>query len=652
MDSLAFPYMTVKTFLLYGITELIAAFWVYSLIVDKTYRLNKKQILFFIPIILYIIWASIASVLAVNPSLSFWGPMQRGTGLLTLYHVFIFSIIIVSLINHDGKKYLNKLLKYFLFGSFILAISVWLGNEGLNLPFKIFIKSSGGGFVGNSSFTAAYFIFSLFFSLYILFEKSISKGWKIFTSIIFATILFSPLFVNIHGLFTGSGLLGSARGALLGVIIGVGSILVGYLILSKNKILKILGIVGIFISLVTFVVGWNSLMKSDTYLHNKFVDVASGNRFLFWNIAQKSMDEHPYFGYGPENFMIATQKNFDNKILDENHSHEGWNDKAHNIYFDIGATSGYPGIILYGVFLLSILYGIYKAYKIGRISQIQASVLGGMLIGYIFQNLFVFDSPVSLMALFMTAGIVYSLQTEETKEKYVKTKINQNILNTIAFVLSLAFIFSFVNFSYVPLKKSREIKRIMSLNLDKRPAEYMNLLNGGEVGNDWDASYFAYDTVYLGYSGQIKKIQQDQKIINYVDADLTSYLAYLNKLAETNKTDYRLYLTMLHLYNIKINILNKPYDKAEFDHIVSIADFAHSLSPADPQVYWDLGFLKYFQGDANGALEEYKKVVYWDKTNKVSWVMMLNFLKNTGAEPLYNIALKEAQSNIPGFIMK
>lgn len=650
-DVFAFPFISIKTFFFYGVVELLFSFWLYTILIDKSYRLTRKQLLFFIPAVLYIIWMSLSGIFAYNPSLSFWGPIERGTGLLTLYHLLAFSILIVSLINHDGKVSINKLLKYFLFGSFILAISVWLGDEGFNLPYSILQKSTGGGLVGNSSYTAAYFIFSLFFCIYVLFEKEISKGWKVFTSIVLFTILFSPLFINIYGLFVNKGVLGSARGAFLGIIVGIGAILLIYLALSKKKVLKILGIIGIFISIVTFAIGWSSLMKPNSYIHNKFINVASDNRFLFWNIAQKSIDDHPYFGYGPENYMIAFEKNFDVKILDDSHGHEAWSDKSHNIYFDTGVSGGYPAIALYGIFLLSIFYGLYKAHKADRISKVQASILGGMLIGYIFQNLFIFDTPVSLVALFMTLGIVFALQKDSNKEKLHKIKSSIVLNNVVASILTVTFVIAFINFSYLPLKKSREFARVMTLNIDQRPTEYMDLLKAPYVGNDWDASFFA-SNIYVSYRDQIKNLKADESIKSYVDADLTSYLEYLNKLAETNKTDYRLRLSMLHLYSIKLNILITKYSTEEFDHILSIADEAHKLSPRDPQVSWDLGFLKFFQGDLNGALVEYRNAVNLDKTSPVSWKMMLNFLKMIEQQKLYDITLTEAQKNIPDFKME
>lgn len=648
LNNLFFPYISLKTYFFYGATELIFASWLYSLVIDKSYRLEKKQILFFIPLILYILWLSLAGVFAANPALSFWGPMERGTGLLTFYHTLAFSLVLVSLIKREGKVFINRVLKYFLMSSFILAISVWFGNEGLNLPLKVLKESSGGGLSGNSSFAAAYFVFSIFFCLYFIFEKSISKNWKVFTSVILATILFSPLFINLYGLFTSRGMLGSARGALLGIFVGVSITILFYLALSKKMTLKVLGIIGIFISIITFIYSWHQLMKPDTYLHNKFVEVASDNRFLFWGIAQKSMDKHPYFGYGPENYMIAFQENFDIRIFDSNHSPEAWSDKAHNIYFDTGVSGGYPAIALYFIFILSIFYGTYKAYKKDKISQIQASAIGGMLIGYVFQNLFVFDSPVVVVALFMTLGIVYALQGSDIKEKYTKTNTSIAIRNLIVVILSISFVFSFVKFAYMPLVKSRDFIRVMRLDIDKRPLEYMSLLEGSKAGDNWDASYFAYQ-INLRYSEQIKNLQSNEKILSYVDADLTSLLSYLNKLSETNKTDYRLYLSMLHLYNIKINILAKEYSQEEFDHILSLTEYAHSLAPMDPQVYWDAGFLKLFQGDTNGALTEYRNAINLDRTSAASWKMLLKIFKMINQPKFYDITLKEAQKNIPDF---
>ena len=74
------------------------------------------------------------------------------------------------------------------------------------------------------------------------------------------------------------------------------------------------------------------------------------------------------------------------------------------------------------------------------------------------------------------------------------------------------------------------------------------------------ASYFAYN-MYLKYKINMREIKSDKEITDSAIVDLSSYLKYLEKLSETNKTDYRLYLSILHLYNVKSNISNEKYEK-------------------------------------------------------------------------------------------
>lgn len=646
-SSFAMGYVSVKTFLFYSVTELLFVFWVYSLIVDKNYFFNKTQLILFIFPVTYVIWMTISGILAVNPHLAFWSSLGRGTGLLTIYHSLIISFIISSVINKEGSQYINKLLKYFILGSFLLVITVWLGNEGFNLPLKLFIKSSGGGFMGNSSLAAAYLLFSIFFSVYLLFSKNISNKWKTFIYLNLGLIIFSPLFINIYGALSGHNILGSARGAILGLIIGLGFSFLFYLIISDKRYLRIFGFIGILISIVIFYIGWNSLMKPDTFLHNKFMQVASGTRFLFWDISKISIKQHPYFGYGPENYMIAFQKNFNPKILTREYGLEAWNDRAHNIYFDTGVSGGYPAIILYFIFLLSICYAIYKTHKNGIISKFQASSLFGLLIAYLFQNLFVFDSTLSILALFLLVGVIYSMNTTDTLRKNNKIIVSEAVSSISIFLLSIIFITSFIIFSIMPLMKARNFTKVMTMPTTERTKHYNDLLNGSKVGDDFDASYFSY-FVYTSYKKNLKGIKDDpQKKIN-VSKDISSNLDYLNKLMERNKNDYRLYLSALYLYNLRINLGDK-FNEQEIQNFNFIAEHSHSLVPNDPQVYWNTGLFKLWQRDIQGSFDDYNKAIEIDKTNVNSWAMLLNFAKTIKSQELYDLAIKEAQKNIPGF---
>ncbi len=532
--NLVFPFITSKTFLFYGVVELIFVIWLYTIYVDKSYRLKKKQFLFFIPVVLYISWMTLAGVFAVNLGLSFWSSLERGTGLLTLYHALALSLVIASLTKHYGILYVHNFFKWSLFGALMLAISIWLGDEGFKI-FKLLDTSKGGGLSGNSSLASLYLIFPFFFGAYLLFKEKISRRWKIWAAIILATIIFSPLFINVYGLMIGKGIIGSARGAILGMIISVGIGGLSYLTLSKNYSFKIIGIVGVVIFLTIFSIGWTKLITPDTYLHNKFTEVATGTRFIFWDIGKQAMDKHPFFGYGPENYGIAFEENFNPQILRKEYNNEVWDEKAHNIYFDVGVSGGYPAVLFYVIFLGSFIYGLYRINEKGIFSNLQTGLFVGLMAGYVFQNLFYFDSVLSLMILFSFAGIIYGLQdinievkTEEKNKKTttIKSSINIGEKSLVIFLLTLSFIALSYNFCYLTFKKTNAIIRVSNLPIDKRPIQYDRLLHISPVGDDWDLGGFAYQ-VYVNYNSYLKDSKVNKDTISYLDKDIQAYIKYL-----------------------------------------------------------------------------------------------------------------------------
>ena len=167
-----FPYITTKFFFFYSITEILSVVWIYTIILDTSYRLSKRQLLYFTPLIIYVLWMTISGFLGANPNFSFWSSLSRGTGLLTLYHCLALSLIISSLVKRNGKNYLNSLMFWFINGGFVLGLSLWFGNEG----FKILLSdSNGGGLIGNSSLAATYLIFVLAFCFFFFFLKLLVK---------------------------------------------------------------------------------------------------------------------------------------------------------------------------------------------------------------------------------------------------------------------------------------------------------------------------------------------------------------------------------------------------------------------------------------------------------------------------------------------
>ena len=643
-----FPYTSTKTFLFYGIVEILTAFWFYALAIDSSYRLNKKTLFYFLPLLCFIIWITIAGILAVSPSLAFWSSIGRGTGLLTLYHCLAFALIIASLIKRNGVNYLYKFMQWFVNGCFVLAISVWCGNEGFSL-FGFLKDSNGGGFMGNSSLTAAYLMFALAFGFFLFTSKTLSKQNKWWLGIKLGIILFSPLFINIYGFFTGASLLGSARGATIGIFVSLTVIGVWYLLISQKRNVRILGVIFSILGIIIFCAGWLQLVNPNTRLHQDFVKAASGTRFVFADTSKKAMAEHPWFGYGPENYMIAFQQNLNPKMALSKYNYEVWADRAHNIYYDMGVSGGYPSIMFYALFVFSLLYGLYRMRKINLFNHLQMSILAGLIIGYVFQNLFVFDSLLSLMAFFVLAGIIFTVEDFTVKEKNLSKTLNSSIKNVLGIVLSIACLASLIFFVFIPGKKVMDYYTVANAPVDFRAAHYGDLLGGSTIGESWDVSGIAYH-IYQLYNADPIKMKNDKSFLPYAEKDLSNLIKYSETIAEKNKFDDRLYISIASLYNTLNYYSDNPYDPALGNHILSVLNQAKSISPLNPETYWIMAQTYIWEGDYNGVVDTYKKAVAVDPSIPDSHQLLLNFARGTGNQKLYNDSLLEAQKDVPDIV--
>lgn len=646
-NSLVFPHITSKTFFLYGSIEILAAVWVYSCIVDPTYRLSKKTTLFFLPVIAFGVWMTIAGILALDPTLSFWSTFGRGTGLITFYHTVVFGFIVASLIRREGNSFRYRLMRWAVTGAFFLGLTIWVGNEGFNLGLHFLRGKGGGGLMGNSSLAAAYLIFMLCFAAILLSSTKKHRWWNI---VAVAVIMFSPIFIDIHGFFLGKGILGSARGAFLGICIAIGVSVLVYNFFSKKVWLRIGTGLLMVAGIAVFILGWVRLVTPGTYLHEKFIQSASATRFIFWDVAKDALHDHPWFGYGPENYMMAFQTHFPPEVLRKENNLESANDRAHNVFYDTGAAAGYPAVVLYSILLLGIYYGIYRGYRNGYLSRIQAAIYIGTLTGYIFQNLFIFDSPGSLTALFVFMGLIYGMQDSVQSEK------NNNgisrVSSTARFVLGLVFvvvtIIVFINIVWRPVAKAKKFASVFGSAVNLRAARYEELLHGSSIGNDWDVGGFAHD-VYKLYASDPVGVKNNVQLMKYVPADLTSLLSYLNVIAKNYPLDYRLYISIVHLYSTKIYFTDQLSDPETTKYIIGVINHAKELSPTNPESYWGMAQVDVWKGDLKGAEQEYRTAIALDPQLPASHRLFIKFAEAVGNKKLYAEAFTEANKDVPNF---
>lgn len=637
-----FPHTTSKAFLLYGLISILTALWIYLVSTDTRYRFSKREWLMITPLLLYVLWMTIAGLTAKNVGLAFWGTLMRETGLLTLYATSLFALLITSL-SKRYEGYIYKLLTWVVAGGAVVTASVWLGDEGFNAAVNVLRRGSGGGVTGNSSLAGAFLLFILGFTAFLVAHKqTIKKTWL---WILGTTIMFSPLFFNAYGFFQGKGILGSARGALIGSIIGAIVAFAVYATLSSKKIFRALGVGGLIVGMVVFGVVWNKLVTPGTKVHQAFIEQASGTRFAFWEIAQKAMHERPLVGYGPENFPIAQARYFDPQFLSRDLAFEAWTDHPHNVYYDNGVAAGYPGIAFYILFVGSLVYVLYRNKTL---TNLQKSILVGTLIGYLIQNLVAFDGFVTIFALATFASVVYGSSVSVEQKNIIEEKSWHPTLLWGLLALSVVGVYYL---SYQPACKAKLYATVLGSKLDKRIDRYDEFLSGSSVGTYWDASGFGYDEYKL-YARDPLAVKQDPKLLPYAKRDIDAYIGYLEEVAKTNKTDYRLYFTIVNLYNTKIYFSDLPYDPAVAVHMTELIKYAHGLAPTDPRIHWLYAQLAAWKGDINGVIAAYQQGIKIDPTLPVSHKLLLQFLQGIGNQKLYKEALLNAQKEIPGFSMQ
>ncbi|MFA6393171.1 MAG: hypothetical protein WCW54_03745, partial [Candidatus Paceibacterota bacterium] len=273
----------------------------------------------------------------------------------------------------------------------------------------------------------------------------------------------------------------------------------------------------------------------------------------------------------------------------------------------------------------------------------------GLVAGYVFQNLFVFDSLFSIMALFILAGIIFIGQDNLVKEKYILKPVDSFIKNSLGIVLVIACSLSLVFFVFRPTQKIFKYYSIAEMPIDIRADHYDDLLKGSSLGEQWDFSDLA-DNTYNIYKANITAIKNDKNLLSYSINDIKALLVYSEKISERNKFNARLNISIVYLYNILNYLSSNPYDPVLGNHLIKILDDTRILSPHNPEIYWTMAQVYMWKNDYKEVVNTYEKAIAIDPSIPFSHNLLITFAKNIGNQKLYDDSLVKAKQSIPDFI--
>lgn len=353
----------------------------------------------------------LAGMLGIRPSYSFWSNFERGEGGLQMLHLYVFFLLLGTLFTKESDW--RTLFWTALWSAFFMV----LYGIGAGLGYNGFIgeKFQDTGFrfqgsLGNPSYVAAYLIFAIFYGAYIMATRY--RRHLFYTGAILIWIFF--------GIYAIAFLLAATRGGLLGLGAGILIALayLGYRIKSWRK-----WAAGISIALLT--AGILLVTFRDTELVKRipgsrifdisFTTKTFEHRMIMWKIAWWSFKERPLLGWGPENFGVLFQRNFNPDYFNSQEGFGAWFDRAHNIFFDYLASVGILGTLAYlsifGVIYWSIVRGHVE--KRSGLSPGLTAILLSVPTAYLVQGIVLFDVLTMYLNLFTFFGFMWYLLHKE-----------------------------------------------------------------------------------------------------------------------------------------------------------------------------------------------------------------------------------------------
>ena len=596
-----FPFSAPKAILISIFTFFILAVYSFGLFLQKREKFTLKITLIHFVLFIFLLILTLSSILGVDPHNSFFGVWSQSISLVIIYVLSILACLVGVLVEKN-KSIIYKLFTASFISSVIFAVISYGGVALIPL-------SRGGGTLGNTSFAGAYLFFNFCFGVGLLLFYQ--KYWqKILIFIGIFAILFSPIFFN-HQIFSGlisirdalknpMLFMGEANGAIIGVVVSLLIILCFLVIKNRRKWIKIFGLIaflsilgGIFYAGVLF-------MNPNSSLHNTIIEQKTGNRFLFWDIANSGFTENPILGNGFNNYIYTFQSNFNNDFFKPGFVLENFTNQPHNMFWEYMSNTGILGTLSFFTLLVLVFIVFYVRNKNDNDREhVFKIVLATSLIGYFIQNMFVFDVPLIYFILFVIIGVAIGVSE---KKKIILFFSKWYIYKIIGVILLIISIGGIIFLGFLPWKESREWCQIDSRKILKSGFnEISDIQKISVFGGVADAAFFV-DKTFANYQKEIVeqvKISKNFEIINSAENILEEEL-------KKQPLNFRARTTLVRVMIIRMTLSGKKIDRDLWDKAYTHVLKAQTINREHPDTYLLQANLQALIGD----FEKMREIVF------------------------------------------
>ncbi len=410
--NLFFPYITGKNFAFRLLIETLFGVYVLLALREPKYRPTAAHLLWAVGV--FILWMGIATAVAIDPVKSFWSNFERMEGYITVLHLGAYFLMVGTVVT--AERWWTR------FFQIAIAAGVWQALYSLLQLLNWFgfkpSSQSGArldGTFGNAAYLGVFMLFMVFIILFMLVRQRRSVVAQALYGIALVLCSASLYFTQ-------------TRGALLGCIGGliIAGLYIAWRARSKEwKTLRTvsywgLGLVAILIVAFLSLRHTAFVQKSDTLNRLASISLADRttvSRFYIWHMAWQGFVDSPktaVVGWGQENFSYVFNKYYAPQMYDQ----EQWFDRAHNQFLDWLIAGGAPAFALYVSFFALLVLAIMRS----ELEVPEQAVLIGLLAGYAFNNLFVFDDLMSSVWFFTLLALAYGLSRREVHSRILLSK--------------------------------------------------------------------------------------------------------------------------------------------------------------------------------------------------------------------------------------
>jgi tetratricopeptide (TPR) repeat protein/O-antigen ligase len=612
-NSLFFPFITGKNFAFRIIVEIAGLCYIILMLRDKTYRPKLSYIL--ASIFAFVLIVGVANVFSSNPVKSFLSNFERMEGWITLAHLALYFILLISVL--PTWKYWRSFLQTSVGVSVIVCIHGFMQLSGAAAIHQSTSRLDAS--FGNATYLAVYMLFHIFITAILLarYRKDSKVKYSTdapvwYADIVVWTYALIILFQTIVLFYT------ATRGSILGLI---GGFIVAAFLLAfterDNKVLRNISF-SIIVTLTVLVALFITFRSSDFIKNNEVLgrlasisatDNTTKARFMIWNMAYEGVTQdskHFMVGWGQESFNYLFSTYYNPGMYGQ----EQWFDRSHNVFFDWLTAAGFLGLLAY---LSMFGFTVWTIWRKSNFSNLEKSLITGMLAGYFFHNLFVFDNIVSYIMFFTILAYVHAnirvadaFAASVDRRNNKEPELSPGLQYSGIILATIIFIGVFYQYNYKAIAANTDLIRALTQTRIVA-ADNSSSLAYTKANVDAFNRVIAYNTIGL-YEAREQLLDVAQKSLgNNTEASVRAELVNLAKteigrqLQETPE-DVRYYVLGGSFYQNIGDVANAE----------KLLTKAAQLSPNKQSLLFVLGSNYFAQNKAAEALAVFKKAYELD----------------------------------------